>query len=263
LRRLGGGARFEVYSALDERRASTVVVKVIRPDQATDARALRDLRREHDALARLAHPVIVRAFGASFDGARPHLVLEHLDAPTLHRLVARHGPLPPEQLLPLASSLCSALHYMASEGFVHLDVKPRNVVMTASPRLIDLSVARTLERARRLTGRVGTRPYMAPEQCEPDGRVGPPADVWGLGMTLHRAVTGRRPFPDDGMPFPQLRLEPEPLPPSVPSVVRDAIAACLARDPAERPTALGVAWMLEPAIAALPRTPVLRRSRPR
>ena len=91
----------------------------------------------------------------------------------------------------------AALHYMAGAGWVHLDVKPSNIVMGAPPRLIDLSVARTVARARRMRRAIGTDAYMAPEQCLPGraGVVGPPADVFGLGATLHHVLAGAPPFP--------------------------------------------------------------------
>ena len=117
--------------------------------------------------------------------------------------------------MPLGRRLASALAYLAAEGWVHLDVKPRNIVMTATPRLIDLSVARPVELARGRSG-VGTNAYMAPEQCDPAlaDLVGPPSDVWGLGVTLHEAVTGSPAFPrEDGMGrHPQLRRAADPLP---------------------------------------------------
>lgn len=96
-------------------------------------------------LERLQHPVVVRGFDAVLGGSRPHLVLEHLEGPRLSTLVRRHGPLPPEQLIPLALQLCSALHYLAAEGVAHLDLKPANTIMSGSPRLIDLSVAMSAE----------------------------------------------------------------------------------------------------------------------
>ncbi|HWT24960.1 MAG TPA: serine/threonine-protein kinase, partial [Solirubrobacteraceae bacterium] len=233
LRRLGGGARYEVFLVWDEHHLAVLVAKVLRPDHATDPGALRDLTREAGALSSLAHPVVVRCFDAVLDGRLPHLVTEHLEGPTLRELVDA-GDLPAlEQLLPLAMHLASALHYMAAEGWVHLDVKPANVVMGTPPRLIDLSVARTLARARRLAGPTGTDAYMAPEQCRArhgDGVAGPPADVWGLGATLHVAVAGTPPFPrpDDArwsrdleVRFPQLIRAPEPLPRRTPRALAD------------------------------------------
>jgi serine/threonine protein kinase len=271
LRHLGGGSRYEVYLVWDDRLFAVMVAKVLRPDQTEDAVALRDLRKEVEALERLAHPVIVRGFGAVLDGPHPHVLIEHLEGPTLRSLLRRGGPLPLPQLLPLALHVAAALHYMAQEGYVHLDVKPDNIVMGVPPRLIDLSVARTFERAARVTGLVGTDAYMAPEQCDParfPGAIGPPADVWGLAATLFHAVCGSVPFPrEDGarespdlrVRFPQLAEPPVDLPPSAPRALVDLIEAALAFDPAARPTAAELAMGLEPLVAALPRKMVLGR----
>ena len=87
LRRIGGGRRYEAMLVWDEHRLAVLVAKVLRPDHATDPAALRDLEREADLLARLAHPVVVRGFGAVLDGRFPHLVLEHLEGPTLDELL--------------------------------------------------------------------------------------------------------------------------------------------------------------------------------
>jgi eukaryotic-like serine/threonine-protein kinase len=265
LRRLGGGRRYEVLLVWDDRRLAVLVAKVLRPDQATEPPALRDLAREADVLARLAHPVIVRGFDAVLDGPFPHLLLEHLEGPTLHDLLEADRGLPAEQLLPLALHVAAALHYMHGEGLVHLDVKPENVVMGAPPRLIDLSVARTIAEAARLAHPTGTDGYMAPEQCAPartPGAVGPPADVFGLAATLQHALTGRKPFPrpdgardaaDPEVRFPQLVRDPEPLPRRTARELAGALRAGLARDPAQRPTAAELAGALEPLVARLPR----------
>jgi eukaryotic-like serine/threonine-protein kinase len=261
LRRLGGGQRYEVFLVWDEHRLAVLVAKVLRPDRATDLAALRELGREGEALARLAHPVIVRGFDAVIEGRHPHLLLEHLEGPTLRELLERDGALAIEQALPLGLHVASALHYLAAEGLVHLDVKPENIVMGAPPRLIDFSVARPLAAAARLRGPVGTDAYMAPEQCDrARGPIGPPADVFGLAATLHHAVGGQRPFPRrEGERFPQLTRAPEPLPRRVPAALSELLLAALSRDPAARPTAAELAAGLEPLVAAMPRRLVLGR----
>jgi len=142
LRVLGGGRRFEVVLAWDDHLFAIMVAKVIRPDQVESPKALRELREESEALARLSHPVLVRGFDAVLDGPHPHVLIEHLEGPTL--------------LLPLAAHVAAALHYMHEEGWVHLDTKPDNIVMGVPPRLIDLSIACTVEDAARLTGSIGT-----------------------------------------------------------------------------------------------------------
>jgi eukaryotic-like serine/threonine-protein kinase len=255
LRRLGGGQRYEVFLVWDDRRLALLVAKVLRPDQADDARARRDLTREADALARLGHPVLVRGFDAALDGRFPHVLIEHLEGPTLAELIDADGPVSLEQALMLGLHVASALHYLAGEGIVHLDVKPSNVVMGAPPRLIDLSVARTVEEAGRLRRPVGTGAYMAPEQCDPrDGAVGPAADIFGLGATVYHAIAGRRPFRRAGDErFPQLVRDPDPLPRRVPPALAGLLGAALAHNPADRPVAAEFAAALEPLVAALPR----------
>lgn len=271
MKMLGGGHSYEVYLAQDVHRLALVVVKLLRPHLVGDEREKRSLGREIDVLGRLSHPVIVRSFGGALDAAIPHVVLEHLEGPHLSRLIRQH-PLALEQIIPLAVQVASALHYMAAEGFVHLDVKPRNIIMGAPPRLIDLSVARDVASAGRISGAIGTDPYMAPEQCDPArAAIGPRADVWGLGATLYHAVARRPPFPrsenaDRDRPeerWPQLVAQPDPLPKDTPSLLRDLIVDCLAADPAQRPEAADVIGRLEPLIATLPSRPVLRRLRPR
>jgi eukaryotic-like serine/threonine-protein kinase len=268
LKPLGGGNRYEVYVVWDEHLFAIMVAKVVRPDLARDERTLRGLRREAEALDALAHPVILRGFGSDLEGASPHVLVEHIEGPTLRRLIRRGGPLPVEQVLPLGMHVASAIHYMAAEGWVHLDLKPDNLVMGISPRVIDLSLARTLERARRLRDYIGTNAYMAPEQCVPDGEVGPPADVWGLGATLYHAVAGRLPFPkprsrdDADAPedrFPQLTEEVRPWPRPVSAPLSEAILACLHKHPAARPTAREVALELQPMVERLPRKLLLGR----
>ncbi|HVL96173.1 MAG TPA: serine/threonine-protein kinase [Solirubrobacteraceae bacterium] len=232
VRLLGGGRRYEAHLAWDDELHALVVVKVVRPHLVHDENALRGLGREALALRSLAHPMLVRGFDAVLDGERPHIVLEFLEGPRLSTLLRRYGATI-EQLLPLAVNVCSALHYMHARGWVHLDVKPSNLVMGASPRLIDLSVARRLDELPTLSSPVGTDGYMAPEQRDLArvGELGPATDVWGLGATLREALAGR----------------------PVPPVVAALVDACLAPRPADRPSPAELAAELEPLAAALPR----------
>jgi serine/threonine-protein kinase len=265
---LGGGSAYEAYLAFDHLLYAPVVVKVVRPDQIHDSSTLAGLERETDMVGELAHPSIVRGFHAVLDGDRPHLVLENLDGPRLSSLVRRHGPMPPQQLLPLGLELASALHYLSERDVVHLDVKPANIIMGAPPRLIDLSVARSSGEAAALTTTIGTDAWMAPEQCHPptSGSPGFASDVWGLGASLFYAAAGFRPFPRDvddhrdtgnaaeqPLQHPQLSLPHAPLPDRVEPSLRKVIEACLVPDPAQRPLPAEIAGMLEPMLAALPR----------
>ena len=263
LRLLGGGRDYEVYLVWDDRLFAITVAKLLRPDRVDDRSARRALEREADALARLAHPVLLRGFDARLDGRHPHLLVEHLEGPTLRRLIRHGGPLPAQQVLPLALHVAAALHYLAAEGMVHLDVKPENIVMGIPPRLIDFSLVRSVDRARRLTSWIGTRAYMPPEQCAPKeaGEIGPWSDVWGLGATLYHAIAGRPPFErgraDEDAPiearFPQLTQPVRPWPVAVAPELSDAVLAAMRRDGEQRPTAAELALALQPLVAALPR----------
>jgi serine/threonine protein kinase len=268
---LGGGFRYEAYLAWDDRLRSLIVLKVVRPGLVDDQRTLDGLASEIQMLERLSHPVLVRSFGADLEGPRPYVALEHLEGPRLSTLLRRYGPLPVEQLVPLALQLSAAAHYLEQEGVVHLDIKPSNIIMAGPPRLIDLSVARTIEGLGDLRSAVGTDAYMAPEQALPDGPVapGPASDVWGIGATLFRAVAGERPFPegerDSELPskrWPQLIQPPFPLPDHVGPAVAGPLMEALEHDPSARPTAAELADRLEPVLAALPK-PRLSRLKPR
>lgn len=266
LKAIGGGNRYEVFLVWDESLFALGVAKVVRPDQASDEKSLRDLAGEVGALRSLAHPTLVRCFDAVLDGPHPHVLIEHLEGPSLRRLIRRDGAIPLEQLLPLAAHVAGALQYMANSGFVHLDVKPDNIVMGVPPRLIDLSIARTLERAARTAGPLGTDPYMAPEQCvEAESRqIGSAADAWGLGATLFHAASGEKPFPrgsGDGGPerFPQIVESPRELPGQVPVALRQLIGELLDPNPAARPSCGEVVGRLEPLLAELPRKVKLTR----
>lgn len=257
LKRLGGGHNYEAYLAFDDHLHAIVVAKLVRPHLVDDEHTLAGLRAEAEMLGRLDHPVIVRGFDAVLTGPRPHLILEHLEGPRLSTLIRRYGPLPVEQLVPLGLQLCSAIHYLAAEGLLHLDLKPANTIMSAPARLIDLSVAQTVAAAAQLRRPIGTDGYMAPEQCLPEqlGPVGAPADVFGLGATLYRAASGRKPFPgaaadssEPGERWPQLVTGPDPDP--LPENVAEPILACLAHDPVARPTPVELAEALEPVLLA-------------
>jgi serine/threonine protein kinase len=268
VRLLGGGRRYEAYLVWDDALHALAVAKVVRPGRVTDERTLAGMAGEAEALALLAHPSLVRAFDAVLDGERPHLVLELLDGPRLSTLERRYG-IAVEQLLPLALQLCATLHYMHGRGWAHLDVKPRNIIMSSTPKLIDLSVAQPFERARRASTPIGTDAYMAPEQCDPArfGEIGPASDSWGLGVTLYEALAGELPFPVGvgaaslAERYPQTALAPEPRDRDVQPPLREAVHACLDAEPARRPLPAEIAEVLEPLAALLP-LPRLGRFRP-
>ncbi len=262
-RLLGGGSSYEAYLAFDSQRFCPVVVKVVRPDMVEDRSTLRGLKREVELLDLINHPSIVRSFGAELSGPRPYVAMESLDGPRLSTLIRKYAHLPLEQVLPLGIELCSAVHYMSALGVVHLDIKPSNIIMGAPARLIDLSVARDLEAAAKLSDPIGTDAYMAPEQCVPGvrGVPGSASDVWGIGATLFHALAGYRAF-DKGsaeegsspaQTWPQLVDAPYELPAFIPPKVAKPVLICLNTDPDDRPTPIELSEMLGDLFEQMPR----------
>jgi serine/threonine protein kinase len=242
---LGGGARYEAYVAWNHRLMTPTVIKILRPEVVDDAQARRSMEKEGTLLAGLQHPGLTRLFGMDAGTERPFIEIEYVEGPRLSTLVRRHGRLNPEQAFPLGRQLASTLHFLHAEGFVHLDVKPSNIIMGPTPRLIDLSVARRIDAASRIHGFVGTDAYMSPEQADPAlwPTISPRSDSWGLGATLYYAIAKRIPHSrgrHEGTGvhrFPQLADPPAPLDPMrhSPGLV-ELVMACLQRSPTERPT---------------------------
>ncbi len=167
---LGSGHACETWDAWSHERGCRVVVRIPRPGHR------RAVRREGRLLMRLSHPHLVRAYEAGWSG----VVLETLGGATLGAL----GPLDEDDALELGRQLCSAVGYLHARGWLHLDLKPDNLIAEAGRlKVIDLSIA---QRPGRIAPETGTRGFMAPEQ-ERGGVVGPAADVWGIGAVLRAA----------------------------------------------------------------------------
>ncbi len=265
---LSRGRTLDVYDAWSEERASRVVAKALRPDRLDDRAAARRLLNEGRLIRRLSHPHIVRGYEVIAD-PHPVVIMETLTGATLARLIDESDPrLPVRDIAHLGLHLASAIRYLHAQGWLHLDLKPSNVVAEAGrAKLIDMSLAR---RPGHCPRGVGTWCYMAPEQAR-GGRVGPPADVWGLGAVLYEATTGQAAFdpdpPEDapsapptdsatGRPrrhHPQLDGPPAPVGRlrRTPAALVGLIDACLEPDPAGRPPVDAVLGALEP-LAGLP-----------
>jgi hypothetical protein len=195
-RRLGSGAFGTVWSARDERLDRDVAVKVLPRERVIHAR----FEREARAAARLQHPAIVTLYEAAVDDEGAYLVSELVRGRTLDALLEQ-GKLSDHQILEIGVSLCDALAHAHSQGVIHRDVKPSNVLVPGRrsgagdcAKLTDFGVAHVIGGAALThTGDVvGTLAYMAPEQAE--GReAGPEADLYSLALVLYEALTGVNP----------------------------------------------------------------------
>ena len=230
----------DVYDVWSEARECRCVVKVVRPDRlaARDA-STHHLVREGRLLLRLTHPHIVRAYEL-IEEPEPVLVLETLTGATLAWLLddlqerGRRMPFP--DVVYLGLHLASALRYLHRHDFLHLDVKPSNIVSErALAKLIDFSVGRP---PGPLPRPIGSYPYMSPEQLKAELAT-EATDVWGLAMVLYESAAGFRPFMRNGRRgYPQLKERAAPLRKvrRVPTAFAAAVDAGLDPAPAQRPT---------------------------
>jgi eukaryotic-like serine/threonine-protein kinase len=192
------------------------------------------LLAEGELLLRLGHPHLVRAYDVMCT-PRPTVVLEVLPGHTLSRLIHdRDVGLGSLDLARLGSQLCSAVGYLHRSGYLHLDLKPSNLVVAGGLlKVLDLGLARVPGPS---PAGHGTPEYLAPEQARGDD-VSAATDVWGVGGVLYRAATRRRPFPEAerSQTFPQLHRRVEPIGRRLPRRLTDLVTACLDPVPAARP----------------------------
>jgi len=250
---LGGSA--EVWRAHDEQLDRPVAVKRLHAHLMPDEGSRRRLAAEARAAAGLSHPVIVDVYDIDTEGDSPAIVMELVDGESLATRIARDGPLSQAEAARITADVADALYHAHQRGLVHRDVKPGNVLLSRDgrTRLVDFGIARSLaESAERLTqvGTVmGTLSAMAPEQLA-GGPIGPRTDLYGLGVVLHEALTGRPPYAAStpvALADAQ-RSGPPPLDGIDPTLAA-LVAACLAPQPEDRPLHAGAlaqalrAWM--------------------
>jgi serine/threonine protein kinase len=246
--KLGEGVSCHVFRGWDESRSSPVALKILNWANVYDrTAAMKQLRMEAMALARVKHPLVVRFLDFGFDPRWPYLVTEFFEGRPLGELLRSGGALPPEWALYLISQMADALGAVWQAGLVHRDIKPDNILVgpNGNAKLIDFGLAKSdaLEATRERTGPelAGTAAYLAPEQAKDASVVDHRADIYSLGVTLYEALTGRLPF--EGRNRVQVifqHLNTPPVPPveraeGVPPLLSDMCLWMLAKNPDDRP----------------------------
>lgn len=261
--RLAHGRRLDTWDAVDLARGTRCVVKLVRPDRGTEREVADALLREGAILRTVHHPHLVRCF-AVLEEPTPAIVLETLRGATLAAHVDQ-SPLPVPDVAVVGQQLAAVLGYLHAHDWLHLDVKPDNVVNEHGKAvLIDLSLAGAPG-----TGSpgAGTPGYLAPEQAAGQS-LSAATDVWGLGVTLWECLSGEPPHGADQTwerSGPRLRrwrrtratgrgssVEPlNELPDDVPQALAQLLRACVEVDPAARPRLTDVTAILEELLATV------------
>jgi eukaryotic-like serine/threonine-protein kinase len=249
---LGAGRYGVVYQAYDEL-DRLVALKILRPEFAASCQERARFEREGRKAAAVKHDhiVTIHQVGHTPGFALPYLVMEYVDGEALSERLHRHRVVPAREAACIVRQMALALSAAHTQGFVHRDVKPSNILLeagTGRAKLTDFGLARMMEAANASTngsGRAGTAPYMSPEHINAPRSVDGRSDVYSLGVTLYELLTGDRPFRAVRRQLWQEIIHDEPRPPRK---LNDAIARdletitlkCLAKEPDRRYQSAGV-----------------------
>ncbi|MFI8263875.1 MULTISPECIES: protein kinase domain-containing protein [unclassified Streptomyces] len=275
--RLGQGGMGVVYLGRS-RSGRAVAIKVVRPELSTEPGFRRRFADEVAAARRVGGFHTAPVVDADPDGEPAWLVTAFVPGPTLQAVLARVGALPLDTLTVLAAGLAEALDAIHRAGVIHRDLKPANIIVAEDgPRVIDFGIARALDgTSLTQTGmQVGTPGFLAPEQLTGSRALTPAVDMFALGVVLTQAAGGA-PFGDGPSAARHYKVVyEEPDLTAVPVELREAIGACLSKDPAARPTPAaflgtltvrhsdGGSWLPEAATQLLPAPePMVRSAAP-
>lgn len=242
VRKLSDGSAAEVFLAREQSSKGFVILEVIRPELTTDMEIYGRFLDEAKERQQLSHPNLIRRRSTSCapDG-RLFVITEPIPPEHLGSWLAAHGPMQPDEVVRLVLPICDAVEYLHSRGMVHGHLRPSNVFLEGSPphfvpKLFDTGLALLRPQRSIPTRSVLVEPdYLAPERIR-GHRAIPQSDVYGLGILMYEALTGRPPFaaPDpNAVRTNQLTAPPPPLPASC-GRIAPIILRCLAKDPSQR-----------------------------
>jgi serine/threonine protein kinase len=248
LERLGRGGMGEVLKAEHRRMQRRVALKVISGSAMKDADAVRRFQREVHAAARLIHPNIVTAFDANELEGVHFLVMEYVDGRDLAQVIHDQGPLPVATAVDYVLQAARGLAYAHGKGIVHRDIKPGNLLVDreGTVKILDMGLARidlgpggSMELTN--TGQVmGTVDYMAPEQAEDTHSADARADIYSLGCTLYRLLSGEPLYGGESVVKKLLAHRGAPIPPlaavcpAAPAALDAVFRKMVAKRPEER-----------------------------
>jgi serine/threonine protein kinase len=245
--RLGHGVSCIVFRGWDDVQQCPVAVKIVNWNNVFDKdAALKQMRTEAAALARVKHSRVVRFIDFGFDPRYPYLITEFIEGRPLGEIIRTGGAMPTAWAVYLTSQVADGLGAVWRAGLVHRDIKPDNVLIGPNgiAKLIDFGLAKSqvLQDAGQTTPELaGTAAYLAPEQARDASVVDQRADIYSLGVTFFEVLTGRLPFEGKNrmqMIFQHINDAPPPpqsINPAIPGIVNDLCLWMLAKNPDQRP----------------------------
>jgi len=244
-RELPGGGMSRVFLAREVSLDRQVVVKVLPPEMAAGV-SIDRFRREIQMAAKLQHPHVVPLLTADASGDLLYYIMPFIEGESLRQKLEREGELPIGETVRILREVVDALDYAHSQGIVHRDIKPDNIMLSRNHALVtDFGVAKAVAESGRsdltsLGVALGTPAYMAPEQAAADPHVDHRADIYAVGVVAYEMLAGRPPF---SAPSPQAVLAahvtqtPDPITTyrtTVPQPLVDVVMRCLEKRAADR-----------------------------
>lgn len=242
--RIAGGGMGEVFRAHDLLLDRPVAVKVLHPSLASEPDLVARFRAEARAAGRLNHPNVVAVHDwGSEDERTYYMVMEYVSGRDLRDLIVGGGPMDPARACQIAASICDALQVAHTQGLVHRDVKPENVLIArdGTVKVADFGIAGIADaESFTLTGAglLGTLRYLSPEQAE-GHRATSRSDIWAVGAVLYELLTGTTPQGGTGAELLRRRASeaispPSALEPEIPAELDDIVVRACALSPDER-----------------------------
>jgi len=241
---LGTGGMAVVMLAEQMPLGRLVAVKVLRREMLPNRKAVDRFLREALAGARLNHTNIVQTYDAGTIGGLLFIAMEYIEGDDVSHWIKRFGKLPVSLALSMAIQAAVGLAFAHEKGVIHRDVKPSNLMFAKEGRvkILDLGIAKVLheEAPEKARMGIGTLVYMPPEQTRDASQVDARADIYSLGASLYKMVTGNAPFKYKSVEDMIQAIRKEPLPdprtyvPDLPEALVAVLNKAMAKDPDDR-----------------------------
>ena len=239
---IGFGGMAVVYKARCHRLNRLVAIKILKDELSKDEEFRNRFHAESQAVAKLNHPNIMSVHDVSTHEGTDYIVMELIDGITLKQYMEKKGTLNWKETLHFAMQIAKALEHAHSQGIVHRDIKPHNVMVlkNGSAKVTDFGIARLMSQSNTLTKEaLGSVHYISPEQAK-GGRVDNRSDLYSLGVVMYEMMTGRAPFDGDSPVAVAIQhinggaTMPSVLNPNIPGGLEQIIMKCMATDPSQR-----------------------------